>query len=94
MKKLMSEICDEVNKNETGVLSETECRKYRKRYRTILTHGRKEMPELPQMREDNRGRIAKSDGHYLLERLSKHEDSVLRFLSDPDVSFTNNTDER
>ena len=37
-----------------------------------------------------RARISKSDAHNPHERLFKHEDSVLRFLSDPNVSFTNN----
>ena len=94
MKKLLCEICHEVNKSETGVLGEAECRKYRKRYRTILTQGGKEMPGIPQRREGKRGRIAKSFAHNLLERLLKHEGSVLRFMSDPDVSFTNNAGER
>ena len=77
-----------VNKNETGVLSEAECRKYHKRYQTILTQGGKEMPELPLRREGKRGRIARSFAHNLHERLSKLDESVLRFMSDPDVSFT------
>ena len=32
-----------MNKNETGVLSEAECRKYHKRYQTILTQDGKKM---------------------------------------------------
>ena len=94
MKKLLCESCDEVNKRETGVLSEAECRKYRKRYRTILTQGGKEMPEIPKRRDGKRGRIAKSDAHNLHEALLILEESVLRFMSDPDVSFTNNTGEQ
>ena len=94
MKKLLCESCDEVNKRETGVLSEAECRKYRKRYRTILTQGGKEMPEIPQRRDGKRGWIAKSDAHYLHEALLILEESVLRFMSDPDGSFTNNTAEQ
>ena len=94
MKKLLCEICDEVNKSETGVLSEAECRKYRKRYRTILTQGGKEMPAIHQKREGKRGRIAKSDAHNLHEVPLKLEESVLRFMSNPDVSFTNNTGEQ
>ena len=43
IKKLLCEICEEVNKSKTGVLSEAECRRYLKRYRTILTQGGKEM---------------------------------------------------
>ena len=35
-----------------------------------------------------------SDAHNLHERLAKHQESVLRFMSDPDASFINNTGER
>ena len=52
------------------------------------------MPEIPQRREGKRGRIAKSDAHNLHEALLKLEESVLRFMSEPDVSFTNNTGEQ
>ena len=45
-------------------------------------------------REGKRGRIARSIGHNLHDRLLKYGDSVLRFMSDPDVSFTNNTGEQ
>ena len=44
MKKLLCEIRDEVNKSEIGVLSEAECRKNRKRYRTILTQVARKYP--------------------------------------------------
>ena len=94
MHKLLREICHAVNQSETGVLSEAECRRYRKRYRTILTQGGKELPEIPQRRGGKRGPIAKSDAHNLHEALLKLEESVLRFMSDPDVSFTNNTAEQ
>ena len=88
MHKLLREICHAVNQSETGVLSEVKCRRYRKRYRTILTQGGKEFPEIPRRREEKRGRVARSFGHNLHDRLLKYEDSVLRFMSDPDVSFT------
>ena len=94
MHNLLREICHVVNQSETGVLSEAECRRYRKRYRTILTQGGKELPEIPRRRKGKRGRVAKSFGHNLHDRLLKNEDSVLRFMSDPDVSFTNNTGEQ
>ena len=92
--RLLREICHAVIQSETGVLSEAECRRYRKRYRTILTQGGKELPEIPRRREGKRGRIARSSGHNLHDRLLKYEDSVLRFMSDPDVSFNNNTGEQ
>ena len=94
MKKLLCEICDAVNRSETRVLSEAECRRYLKRYRSILTQGGKEMPEIPIRRDGKRGRIAKSDAHNLHEALLILEECVLRFMSDPDVSFTNNTGEQ
>ena len=56
--------------------------------------GGKELPEIPRRRKGKRGRIAKSDAHNLHEALSILEESVLRFMSDPDVSFTNNTAEQ
>ena len=94
MPNLLREICHAVNQSETGILSEAECRRYRKRYRTILTQGGKELPEIPRRRKGKRGRVAKSFGHNLHDRLLKYEDSVLRFMSDPNVSFTNNTGEQ
>ncbi|MCY4007040.1 MAG: transposase [Rhodobacteraceae bacterium] len=66
----------------------------RKRYRTLLTPGRKELPEIPRCPKGRRGRTAKSDAHNLHERLAKHEASVLRFMTDPDLSFTNNAAEQ
>ena len=94
MHNLLREICHADNQSKTGVLSEAEGRRYRKRYRTLLTQGGKELPEIPRRREGMRGRNAKSFGHNLHDRLLKYEDSVLRFMSDPDVSFTNNTGEQ
>ena len=52
------------------------------------------MPEILKKRKGRRGRIAKSDTYNLLERLLKHENSVLWFMSDHDMIFTNNTGER
>ena len=57
LQKLLCEICGEINMSETGALSEAECRKYRKRYRIILTQGDKEMPEIPQWWESKRVRM-------------------------------------
>ncbi len=60
----------------------------------IHEQGGKELPAVPPRAKGQRGRIAKSDAHNLYERLAKHEETVLRFLHDPDVSFTNNAGER
>ncbi len=62
----------------------------RKRYRTILTQGARELPDIPPPPKGKRGR--KSDAHNLHERLVKHEN--LRFTDDPNVSFTNNAGEQ
>ena len=94
MKKLLREACHRVNRSATKVLAEAQRKAVRKRYRTILTQGGKELPEIPPRQKGKRGRVAKSDAHNLHERLAKHEESVLRFMGDPDVSFTNNTGEQ
>lgn len=65
-----------------------------KRYRNILTRGAKELPAIPHKTNGKHGKLAKSDAHNLLERLQKHEASVLRFTKEPHVSFTNNRAER
>ena len=41
-----------------------------------------------------RGRPKRRTGHNLLLRLSTRKEDVLRFLSDPDVPFTNNQAEQ
>ena len=41
-----------------------------------------------------RGRPKRPTGHNLLLRLSTRKEDVLRFLSDPDVPFTNNQAEQ
>ena len=94
MKRLLREACHKVNRSDAKVLTEAECRSMRRRYRTILTQGGKELPDIPPRPKGKRGKTAKSDAHNLHERLAKHEASVLRFMSDPDVSFTNNAGER
>ena len=94
MKNLLRETCHRVNKSDTRALSQAECRSVVKRYRTILTQGAKELPDIPPRPKGKRGRIARSHAHNLHERLVRHEESVLRFMRDPDTSFTNNTAEQ
>ena len=93
MHKLLREACREVAKRQDKALSERAFRAVRKRYRTILTQGKKELPE-PPPRTGGRGRIAKSDAENLLEALKKYETEVLRFAREPGVPFTNNRAER
>ena len=94
LKALLQEACHTVNRSQDKAVSAAAFKAFRKRYRTILTQGGKELPAIPPRTKGQRGRIAKSDAHNLHERLAKHEDAVLRFLRDPHVSFTNNVGER
>ena len=94
MKALLREACHRVNRSDTRTLPEAERLAMRRRYRTILTRGGRELPGIPPRPKGKRGRIAKSDAHNLHARLVKHEESVLRFMADPDVSFTNNAAEQ
>ncbi len=94
MKRLLREACHRVNRSTTKTLTEDGRAAVRKRYRTILTQGGRELPEIPPRPKGKRGRIAKSDAHNLHERLVKHEVSVLRFMGEADVSFTNNAGEQ
>ena len=83
MKKLLREACHRVNKSDAKTLTAAERRAVRKRYRTILTRGGNELPEIPPRPKGKRGRVAKSDARNLHERLEKHEESVLRFTANP-----------
>ena len=94
LKALLQEACHTVNTSQAKAVSATAFKAFRKRYRTILTQGDEELPAIPPRAKGQRGRVAKPAARNLHERLAKHEDSVLRFLRDPKVSFTNNTGER
>ena len=94
LKALLQQACHQVNRSQSKVLSAAADKALRQRYRTILTQGAKELPAIPPRSQGQRGRIAKSAAHNLHERLVKHEASVLRFLRDSQVSFTNNAGER
>ena len=48
----------------------------------------------PQKGNANAGRQRRRTGHNLLLRLSTRKEDVLRFLTDPDVPFTNNQAEQ
>lgn len=68
---------------------------YRTRYREILKKGDAQHPApTEEDRVHKRGRIKRSKGRNLLERLMKFEDDVLRFMEESDVPFTNNLGER
>lgn len=66
-----------------------------RRYDAIVAEGLAFHREQPALRRaQRRGHKPRRIGHNLLVRLQERRDDVLRFLSDPDVPFTNNEAER
>lgn len=94
MKKLLQQACATVSRRKQKKLTAKEYAAIQKRYRSILTRGEKEMPAVPARRSCQRGKIAKSDAHNLLERLKTYETAVLLFAREANVAFTNNRAER
>jgi transposase len=94
MKRLLQQTCAVVAGRESKQLNAEEYKRLRKRYRTILTKGERELPPIPPKQNGKRGRVAKSDAHNLWERMKEYEDAVLLFAKSPEVSFTNNRAER
>ena len=64
-----------------------------RRYKKILKEGYEANPE-PPVRTEKRGRLKKTKPQNLLERLDKHQKSVLAFLYDFTIPFTNNQGEQ
>jgi len=62
------------------------------RYQVLLTYGYLEQP--PPVRTGARGRLKRTKAHNLLDRLRKHQASVLAFLRNPSIPFTNNQGEQ
>ena len=94
MGALLLKTCRNVRDHPDKALSDPDCKAVRKRYRTILTQAKKELPKTPARITGQRGRIARSDAENLHEALIKYETEVLRFARDPKVPFTNNRAER
>jgi transposase len=94
MKRLLQEACATVSKGAEKRLTDEAQARLQKRYRAILARGEKELPPIPPKPSGKHGKLAKSDAHNLLERLKKHESSVLLFAKNPHVAFTNNRAER
>lgn len=94
MKRLLQEACINVSKSTKKKLTNEALARLKRRYRAILTRGKKELPPIPPKSSGKRGKLAKSDAHNLLERLRNHEASVLLFAKNPHVAFTNNRAER
>ena len=92
MKKLLIELNEAVD-IAGGKLEESEQRKYQRRYRTILSNGKKECPLNPKI-PGKRGKTAQTKSRNLLDRLEGHQEEVLRFMKVTIVPFTNNLAER
>jgi transposase len=64
------------------------------KYRNILTEGWMANPLKPETGKKKRGRRKKTKSQNLLARLGDHESSVLAFIHDKNVPFTNNLAEQ
>lgn len=62
-------------------------------YDTIIAKGQLQEPQ-PTRSGKKRGKLKRTKGRNLLERLEKHKDKVLAFAFSPEVPFTNNQAER
>lgn len=89
MKELLLEM---YRKSDFGKGVIEEIGKYKERYRVVLAAAEKEEP--PPERVNLKGKLKRTKGRNLLERLRKHEESVLRFAVESEVPFTNNQAER
>ncbi len=94
MGKLLLETGRKVREKDDKALDDPAYKAVRKRYRTILTQAKRELPPTPVRLDGQRGRVAKSDAENLHQALVNYESEVLRFARDPDTPFTNNRAER
>jgi len=95
-RKRLKTIYDEVEECG-GMLTVQLQEKHRKRFWEILKAGFEECPwndEEYHVSRTGKKTKAKSKARRLLERLSEHQDEVLRFMTNPLIPFTNNTAER
>lgn len=94
MHKLLESINQKVL-DAGGVLSKYMQQKFRQQYRNLIAAADNECPPPDESRtKGQKGRIKRSKSRNLLERLRDFEDDVLRFMTIPDVPFTNNLGER
>jgi transposase len=64
------------------------------RYQALLQAGRQANPPLPPPQKPHRGRFKQTKPQNLLDRMEKYQSSVLAFLEDPRIPFTNNQAEQ
>src|SRR3989475_5915473 len=88
MQSLLLEIQDATTK-VGGCLDQATAKRFRSRYRNILTRGDRECPSAASGNATAK-RAAQSKSRNLLDRLREFETETLRFMTDPLVPFTNN----
>ena len=86
MKALLLQACEEPVTNSFE--------QWHKKYSEILKEGHGEIDFKPEKSGKQRGRAAKPKELNLLDRLDKHRSSVLAFLKETEVPFTNNQAEQ
>ncbi len=90
----MSDLLKEINKavlDAGGALPPEASKRYRKRYRKLLSEAESECPAPKEaQRQGSRGKLPRSKARNLLERLRDYENDVLRFMDEPEVPFSNN----
>ena len=68
--------------------------KFKKLYDLIISKALSYHENLGVLKKPKRGRVKRRPGHNLALRLQKYEEDVLRFLTNPEVPFTNNLAEQ
>jgi transposase len=77
-----------------GAVTKKKADIHREQYRHSLKQADIECPPPDALPEKaKRGRIKRSKARNLLERLTRYEEDVLRFMENPSVPFTNNRGE-
>lgn len=89
------EACNRAVHDAGGKLCSEESKKHWQEYRAILKAAEIECPPPDEKdRQGKRGRLKRSKSRNLLERFTKFEEDVLRFMDNEIVPFTNNQGER
>jgi len=84
--------CIQKRKARDAPLTERGYQRWRKRYGKLLRAGRRANPLTPEQRANPRAKQSKEQN--LLDRLEGYDDSILAFLWNLDLPFTNNEAER
>ena len=91
----MQEFLQETNKEkQEGKLTAEIIEAKMREYDDILKQADEECPPIPPGKEKKRGRVAQGKSRSLVNRLREYKSEVLRFMTNPDVPFTNNQAER